>query len=101
MTKNYSHVCTSCSSPTLLTKETISGGFLENIMIYGACILPIFVLLSWGLFFWGIVWGVLWSIAVYFYNNHKKKICPTCKMKSLIPITTPLGMELMKHNGWI
>lgn len=76
MTENYSHVCTSCSSPTLLTKETISGGFLENIMIYGACILPIFVLLSWGLFFWGIVWGVLWSIAVYFYNNHKKKNLP-------------------------
>ena len=112
--RSFSHVCSACRSPTLVSA---AGKSVVNFMVLsGSAILGgVLVFYLWQLQDFAqrynsnpIIW-VLLGVAVgaggaYAFLAHmirkRGRTCPACHSDKLIPVTSPEGLRVMKELGF-
>lgn len=87
--QQFTHVCTSCHTPTLRLK--VQNSFAKRTFY--------FLLVAASCFFFPL--GPLVACAaIFFMARRDGRTCPACRGPSLVPVGSPAGEAIMKNQGW-
>lgn len=97
----YSHVCTECEEPLLWAKESFVKRTASNVRDSVIVTFGFLVLIAVSIPF-GILAVPVWILYFFFVYVmfQKQNKCPKCDNRSLIPVATPKGMQIMEKHGW-